>query len=82
MGLPLGVPQRSLRLRPALPLARLFAQHTCAALGWRGPAPSRAPCQRPFHLGCTVLGFKAPQELVEDEEYVCPDCIPAYADVL
>lgn len=39
-------------------------------------------CQRPFHLGCTVLGFKAPQELVEDEEYVCPDCIPAYADAL
>ena len=27
----------------ALPVARLIAQHTCAALGWRGPAPSRPP---------------------------------------
>eukprot|EP00966_Prymnesium_polylepis_P146455 3382384-Prymnesium_polylepis.1 len=34
-------------------------------------------CQRPFHLEGTVLGFKASHELVEDEKYVCPDCIPA-----
>ena len=39
-------------------------------------------CHRPFHLGCTVLGFKAAHELVEDEEYVCPDCIPASVDAL